>query len=591
MILLGLAVAGVSAPSRAAADGVLGPESARRFLEALRHVGADLEIRSVQVEPVVVRVAACAAPSGCFDFRIERGGSTCAEDPEAPWCVTVPDAVPADLAARIRSAMGTVAPESVWYEPPTVPPEPVAQAAEPPPPTESLHGQGAQTTAAILTVLIPLVVGFLAGAVLRWGRARSLLSGVATSFAFAVAVAIGTWWGFPGASVADTLLTTVIALGGWIAAWSSGWVGGLKRVIAGVVLGAVLALLLEGATRLLLPSPPEMQPLAPDYPGFMLSRDGAVPYVRWSVLDPESPVSHEAIGSPAEVPMVLHLGNSVVEGVEVSPSDRFVARVDDRDPGARHVNLAVGGTGPDFAWALARNWISAGRADQVVLYLHPNAFDFIGAPHRFCKGPIAEPSAEGPVLRCAKPAKDAEARMQRQRRVTDNPFVVLNASRESYLARHLCTAHQDALNPVRNPLPIAVRRALLRGVLDAFADVLASAGVPWVGVILPGRPELEGDPEQRRRHDALVNVAREVLERRDVPLLDATSAVAAAGRDGIASLFVDRCCHLSVRGHEVLAEWVGERLVPILARQRHAPRPAEGLPRPAGGEPAVDTGG
>ena len=129
----------------------------------------------------------------------------------------------------------------------------------------------------------------------------------------------------------------------------------------------------------------------------------------------------------------------------------------------------MGGTGPDFAWVQAQNWIALGRADQVVLYLHPNALDLIGAPLLFCEGPIVQPSPEGPVIRCAKPARDAEARMQRRRRIADNPFVLLNASRVSHLARHLCTAQQDALNPIRNALPLAVRRDLLRRVLDAFA--------------------------------------------------------------------------------------------------------------------------
>jgi hypothetical protein len=576
LLLAALAAAG--ACPDAMGRCVLRPEAGPALRDAASAAAPGLRVDSVAVGRDDAVVTLCGPGSGCFPVRVHGGALPCARPAAAAWCVDVPPAVPGPLAEALVAALGAVSPDEAWtlLEPPGPGPAAALAPGSPPAGSGPDAGPAVPVSMAILAALggpLAFAAGLGIGLGLRRVRRRRTRSRAGAAVIPAV-VTLGAGAGLrvllPGAGGWDVAgLSILLGLG-----VATGRAADVRRgVIAAGRLAAIVAvtlIALEPAARLVLPPAPGFTPPGPDDWIPLRTPGNREDQPRWRLADPDAATSMIP-DLPAATPRVLHVGNSVVEGAGVRPNEAFPGLLDATDPGSRHVNLGVAGTTADFAWMLVRNWVDAGRAGPLVLYLHPNLQNAMDAPRPWCGGPLVDYAPQGPVRRC--PHADPGP-LAFQARLVDAPLPLrVAAAAGSSLAGHVLLAFSRMTGvPGTSPQPIDVSLAHAGVLLADLARVLRDAGIPWVVVVLPGRPDLEGDEQEHRLHEAIASMARSSLGPAAVPVLDARAALAAAvARDGSDALFVDRCCHLSPRGHAVVADWLAREVLPLL--ERAAARP------------------
>ena len=365
----------------------------------------------------------------------------------------------------------------------------------------------------------------------------------------------------------DVLLMAVMLGLGLARAAVAGDAAMRRRLMVRKVLVALACLAaLEAASRLFLQPPPERPPVqVSDFlQSFDVDRQPG--YVRrFVLLDPSQwPAREGPDGRPARE--VLHSGNSVVQGPGVPPDRAFAGLLDARDPVLRHRNVGVAGAGPDFGYVLVRNWVDAGRVSGVVFYLHPNNLTYLDVPFEACgRQPLIEYAPQGPVPRCR--LLDSGARIVFDAWASPPPFAVAVAMSVSRFLGHvnLAIARLARRDIEYNP-PEDQSLEHLRILLTDLDHRLKAAGIPWMVAVLPGRPELEGDADERGLHRRVGTVARQALEPAGVPVADAFDTLQeAVRREGADALFSDRCCHLTERGHAVVADWLEGTLAPLRA--------------------------
>ncbi len=566
-------------PSRAAEPGwMLAPGAAPIVLHHLAPLAPDWRIDSVDVSPSRAHVRLCLSQDTgtCETVSLQSPLPSCEGEVAGPWCVRflTPDAPPA-LRDRLRAALsrdGLPAPfvprDSVETIPPAGSPE---------------DGGPCRYEAwiALLMVLVPLLLGFTAGAVSRLGFARWRLgvriAGSAAVVGLVLAVLailpMGLW---------DRLMVVALAAAGF--AFRAPRLPGRARLqrILGVAAATVATLLmLEGLCRWFLPAGPAVQPPPPT--PFIPPVDQGPDGEACAILHPDSfpeTLRDRMAGIPPGQPVVLHLGDSMIYWLGIDPGDSLPAVMDRLSSGPRHASAAAMRTGPAFDLLVARRWVERMPVRLVVLHLCLyNDWDDPVQTWTCCgDGPVLDFAEDGtPLDRCPRPESATPNPVAWLLRETPPPYVAAATAAYSEFSRHLVAAFTRLSDSFSQRYrPVQPKESWHRGILKALRDDLAARGIPLVVVLAPHRQELQPaggpDPAAWARRSF-----QEILASLHLPVLDARGRFQQAAREGrLDRMFLPwgpRESHLSTEGHRFEAEWLNVALQPFLDRPAPVLRP------------------
>jgi hypothetical protein len=333
------------------------------------------------------------------------------------------------------------------------------------------------------------------------------------------------------------------------------WWLGAGGSVAGLIL-------LEVGARMLPPPPLFLEPVGKMR--FLTRELGPEPAeeLAWPALYPRQ-MQGRLAQAQAGAPVVLHVGDSMVQGATVGLPNTFVAKLDRLDTGRAHVNAGVDGTGPDHYFLLIQNWIQQVQVDTVVLHLFPaNDLMELDQGQRACRGESLLTYGEGRVqARCPEPASDVPFWLAPA--FAQAPFVLRLLGHRSAAARQL----QEALLRVQKAMVSpsgSLASEHLRQLLQALGDSLAEKGIRLVVTVLPFRGQLE-DPEAGP--DSIRIERAETLatcQALGLITLDLQSHFQAlVDERGAQDLFLNEIpgdIHWSVAGHAEVARWLLQRL-------------------------------
>jgi hypothetical protein len=259
------------------------------------------------------------------------------------------------------------------------------------------------------------------------------------------------------------------------------------------VLGAALALqVAEVALRMLdVPRPP----LSENAHRIELTRTAMVNDDAFCAIagDPGFFEARRAM-APSAPEEVVHLGDSMVEGVGIPHEQLFVSHLQARS-GARHVDAGVTGAAPDFEYVLLRRRLAQGpRPRAVVLHLFPgNDASGLGAFLSCCTdGPLVEPEGDGVRERCPAPRTGFSWQGALLRPVPPYPLRVAATAMD--VPRHLWKRVR-MWHSAMDRTNFDDRFALLERLVRQMDREARAAGVPFGVVVMPLRQVI--DPSSR----------------------------------------------------------------------------------------------
>ncbi len=336
----------------------------------------------------------------------------------------------------------------------------------------------------------------------------------------------------------------------------------LTVALSGLALEVLVRALLEEP---LAPAPPRFDPLVDQGRYALFPGTGA------------SPVEGDLAAAGAH-PVVLHVGDSMVDPALFPREQTLVGRLARLDPARAHVNLGVPGAAPDLEWLVTRRWLArtrevTGRPPALVV-LYPflmNDIGELGKRFAICgAAPLARLVGSAPVEGCPEPS---EQTLSTKLLVSPPPSAVVRLATGSAVARHVLAALDGArwramADDGAFGRTEAERWASAERFYEALWRDLRDAGVPLVMVNMPYLPDLVNglvaDSPIGRHGARLAALAR----RLGVPLLDAAPPLrAAVEASGLRAVFpFDRGAapdfHPGPVGHWALARW----LVGVLPR-------------------------
>ncbi|MEZ4267048.1 MAG: SGNH/GDSL hydrolase family protein [Myxococcota bacterium] len=423
---------------------------------------------------------------------------------------------------------------------------------------------------------LPLLAGLWTGAAIR--RVVGPLRGAASPLVALIALAplAAAWWRIAAATIfspADLLAAALLcAFGLWHGARSTDGKSLRNHLL---LLAASLAIALtlgELAVRLLLPPPQPMPPADEARLSIDILREAPL----CNALYPDAyPLTTTGVtfddrtAVRRERPLhVLHVGDSVTQGVGVEPAFWFTTLLGNAQTDVAHINAGYSGSGTDFQYLLIASWLDRMRFDLVVLHMSPNDLNDMSAHYLCCPGgPLVDYRGAVPVARCPT----AVARPERVAilRHSPAPYPLRVATAFSALATHLTLLLGGTPTDADN----FTERDQAR-LLERILDVTRSHGVRLAVVRLPAEYEADlSGPVPRiapPAHDAL-------LRGLGVPLLDpAPDLFAAAPHGEVSAWYVGDQTHFNAAGHRFIAQWLAPRLRELLS----APAPASSA-RPA----------
>ena len=577
-------------PGHARAEGprVIVPEAAKTVSRAFERMRPTLELRGANIDRDHVIATLCGAGGAapCITLRLGDPDVGCAGDVAGPWCLTFLDGAPRpEIASVVREALATNDGAPVWtklvaLQPPDRPEDraPGAPSSATPPIAGLPPALAARFTGVLV---IPPLAGAMAAGLAR-KRLRRWMRGATPVFVTALA-----------APVLATLAALAAPVGLWdalLGALSMGaaflFVGhaamaqrGVRlTLIASCVVSAALA---EGAVRVLLPKPPAVSPAADQRfflrprlrdrgratfaPNFGKEFVCAVVYDDWGFPehDPQTLVPREFVAPPGHARRVLHIGDSMIWGAGVQPTDTFPARLGALEPESLHVNAGVPAIGPDGYLALARRWLPVLRPELVVVSLFAgNDLIELDSPYPCCEwGPLLAYDGPAPSLRCPT-ARGLESRslaLEWLRSTSPPPYLLRTTAAVSAFSAYATAAF---LQPERHAPTIGedVTLAHLGSIVAALRDESRTQGAELAVVVLPLRASL-ASPSPRatvgfQTGASMVDIAR----RQHVLVLDAWDLLEAESRArGVDPLFAD-AVHFSRAGHEIVAAWLHRNL-------------------------------
>jgi lysophospholipase L1-like esterase len=562
--LLRLAVLALSLARSAEARAgtrALPPEAGPRIVEALKSAGPALTLVSVRIDKDVVWANLCPVEDQrrCISLQLSDPRSPCAGTVAGAFCVGFPGLSPAPAAQRsLLAAFSALAEAAVWKEIEA----PVAEA----PKTEA-HPR----SLALILLLTPLLAGLGAARALRAlladrPRLRRLLLVTLSLGCLAAGPLLAPRC--PRVGAWDLVLGAAMGALGLLAGSSSLDGRALSRRL-GLALSSVLLALfaLEIAARAL-PAPPATFPpperarlffeaapgdeaCAPLYPAELPSAFAE----RTSHLRPGST-------------RVLHVGDSMVEGVGVAPGETFVAELGRLTPAIDQINAGFAGTSTDFELMLLRAWVRRLRPSRVVLHVFGyNDLAELDRAYPCCPdGPLLDASPEARA-RCATPGQ-ISGRLELFA-LSPAPYPLRVATERSALARRAVVAFAGAGAALK-------RRGRAEALgpeqrFERFADLLRimkreldEAQVALSIVYLPARAALESAAPRETGDYRLRGDVGELARSLGAPFLDPwellEGSVAREGADH--SYLPPPDIHFTREGHRLVARWLAERLTP-----------------------------
>ena len=487
----------------------------------------------------------------CAELRFGDPERGCERPSEGPFCLTLRgDAQTPSVVPLIEARLADWPIDSVWRS--------IERDGQP------VAGGAAGAEGTVEPALWPLALSLLALLVcvlfgLLWGRVErlSLLARALLPALIGLLVARA----FPGVSTWDLVLAGLVC---GVTGYARGRYGPLTKGVGLRVLAATLFSLVLGevAVRWVLPAPAPMPPPQAARLYFEPEARELACQALYPVRFPDAlpPLSEEG-------ERVLHLGDSMVEGREVAPGERFTALINAEDAGRVHLNAGFSGTGPDHHLRVLRAWWPIVAPKAVVLYLYPgNDLIDLDRDYACCgHGPLLD---EGLSARCEAPEWSFPLAALLAR--SPAPYVLRAASGHSHFAAHLSAGFSRVVEGLEPRLGDAAGEDEGATVWGRYSEVIVaieayvkSQGARLDVVILPTRAALE--PEGEANHALVVgDRIAEVLRVAEIPSLDARQMFRTLGRDGsYGHLFSDQGPyneHLGVRGHRALANWLQGRL-------------------------------
>jgi lysophospholipase L1-like esterase len=548
-----------------AGDRVIPPEAGDLVFPALQRTPG-FTIASVRIERVEITANLCrvvdggisADPLRCFTLRLSDPRLGCAA-PAGAFCLSFPDGAPPDgVRAPLTAALAALPEASIWRDSDVTVPSATPPPSPPPPPPRH------PAALALAVTLAPLAVGLaLALAV------RPLLARVRRRAALAVALLLAA----VGAGIAAVpvlprvgawdVVTVALLFGiGFAAAGSRLPLRALLARLA-LAIGGMLAAIgvLELAARAL-PAPAASFAKAAEA-RFVFAESPR--YETCAPLDPAGNPSVFAARTAHALPkgrVVMHLGDSMVEGVGVQPEQAFPALLDRAEPGVFHVNAGFASTSIDFQLLVARAWLDRLPVSRLVVYVFGyNDLAELDGDHPCCPG--------GPLLDADARARCPTPRLPSARRdllaTSPAPYAVRVAADRSALARRIAVGFAGAsakLAHRRRREDPEERFRRYAATMEALRDEAARRHVRLTVVYLPARAALESAAPEASADHALKERVMALCRDLHVGTLDPWDMLAdAVRRDGAGRVYLPPPdVHFTPEGHRLMAEWLAPRL-------------------------------
>jgi len=427
--------------------------------------------------------------------------------------------------------------------------------------------------------------GHVAGALARWLRGRDLLRGsipslvvLGATVALAVLVATRRWHvGLWDSVLAGVLFGTGAVLGARGALARVGW----ASVLLSIGSAALSLAVAEIASRTLLPAPRAIVPRDP--PKLVLDDPNAhtgpfQPSGDWkqdacAFLYPDLHPGVLESRAPADDggrPVVLHVGDSMVQGCGLPISESFPARLAEIDPATLHVNAGLAAMSVDYYLLHAERWVTRRRVDRVIFYVFVgNDLDEIDQQMPCCwGGPLLDYGPDGVRERCSRPASSADALAWH----SPLPYPLRAATKFSSLALRIATLRSRP-RPKREH---DSRWPHFEAVMRAARDRMGAHGVGFAVVLLPLREALQSPEPKQSEAYAIRTRALETCNRLGIRTLDTWDFFEdAVRRTGPARWFITRDgfedLHFSAEGNDQFARWLAGQLAGLFA-PREAPK-------------------
>jgi lysophospholipase L1-like esterase len=253
---------------------------------------------------------------------------------------------------------------------------------------------------------------------------------------------------------------------------------------------------------------------------------------------------------------VLHVGDSVTQGVGVEPAFWFTTLLSNAQPDVAHINAGYSGSGTDFHYLLIQSWLDRMHFDLVVLHLFSNDLNDMSAHYLCCPdGPLLDYRGAEPVARC--PTAVARPHRLAILRHSPAPYALRVATAFSRLAAHLTLILGGTPTDADNRTDGDQTRVLKR-----IAEATRAHGTRFVVVRLPA--EYEADVSGPVPTIA-ASAQAAPLETLGVPLLDPAPALFAASPQGeVSGWYIGDQTHFNAAGHAYLADWLAPRLRALL---------------------------
>lgn len=258
--------------------------------------------------------------------------------------------------------------------------------------------------------------------------------------------------------------------------------------------------------------------------------------------------------------VILHLGDSMVQGTGAARNQQFTTFLNQIDSSRTHINLGMADTGPDYYWLTASNWSKSPGVEKVVFYIFMgNDLRDLGRDYVMCGNEKLYEEVDGGFrLRCREPEFGGLSLP----RLLSAPApyawrVATSFSAAARVAAALPKLLYERLERLRDDGAGVGRLARIIG---TASQEMSGRGIETAVVLLPYRRALEEGGELAEVHRDLHRQAVEQLATHGQSTWDAwdffTAQVNQLGAD---QLFLDDVpgdVHLSARGHRLLADWL-----------------------------------
>ncbi len=550
----------------------------------------DVSLADAQIHTDHVDLRACEHAGACVDVKLTRAHAGCSGAMTPAFCVSLGDAS-GPFADRLLRVLSRV-PATVW------------QVRSAPPPTSPWAKQRVwlQLGLAGLALLLLLAAargrvgallalslasaglglwhsGFLVAhdAVLRAESNALKWEAVAWFAPVALGLLAGSlafvWPRLRAVFVASPLLLALVpfawpGLGLWDAIWMASWAllvalwhtdyASLRARRWGfaVVVFLVGLACVEGALRRDGRAPPLVEDSRVDLLSGGAHRPADSTLAAWNEALFAEPTAFSTLRAQSpHGPWVLHIGDSMLFGAGIAPTDAVPAQLQKVAPSPVHVNAGVPASSLDLQYALAVRLLAAWHAPRVVvLHVFPaNDLSEMDLPVALCGGHRVLSPVDSPVEVTCK-TREVESPFARLAHAP-LPLTLQRAAQWSWLARRLVAAHHSAVLAAEAPDPGQVLRHYGQ-IVQALRDALHNRQIPLVVAFMPSRPGTTQDhgDASRKLHAVFESLGLPALDSQ--PLFDKRVA---SGEEHL--LFLpDHDVHFAPPGASAYAVWLAPHL-------------------------------